>query len=226
MARLTLPLVIDRLKAHHGVQKAPRLNGPWEMILWENIAYLADDDRRQQAFATLKKTVGTKPEQILSASDDTLLGVTGHGILAEQFVAKLRKCATIALEDFDGDLREVLQRPFAKARNALKKFPGIGESGADKILLFTRSFPLLPLDSNGLRVLVRLGFAVEQKSYAKTYQMIQSAVAKETSEDFDWLMQAHMLLRRHGQDVCKRTKPLCEQCPLAENCVFAQQSER
>jgi endonuclease-3 len=121
------------------------------MILWENVAYLAADDRRQQAFQTLKTQIGTEPTQILSASDEALLEVTRHGIMAEQFVEKLRRCARIVLEEFDGDLRPVLQRPLPKARKALQKFPGIGEPGADKILLFTRTSPVLALESNGLR---------------------------------------------------------------------------
>ena len=82
MTRITLPQVVERLEAHFGKQKPPKLDGPWEMILWENVAYLADDDRRQQAFQTLKKRIGTEPTQILSASDEALLEVTRHGIMA------------------------------------------------------------------------------------------------------------------------------------------------
>ena len=43
----------------------------------------------------------------------------------------------------------------------LKKFPAIGDPGVDKILLLTRTEPVMALDSNGLRVLVRLGFGAE-----------------------------------------------------------------
>src|SRR5580700_1471333 len=99
MTRIALPLAVERLQAHYGQQTSPKLDGPWEMILWENVAYLADDDRRQQAFQTLQKRIGIKPAQILSASDEALLEVTRHGIMAELFAEKLRKCAKIALEE-------------------------------------------------------------------------------------------------------------------------------
>ena len=127
MTRIALPQIVDRLQAHYGKQKAPKLNGPWEMILWENVAYLAADDKRQQAFQTLEKRIGTEPLKILSASDEALLEVTRHGIVPEQFAEKLRKCAKIVLEEFDGDLKPILQWPFTKAKKALQKFPGIGE---------------------------------------------------------------------------------------------------
>jgi hypothetical protein len=58
MTRIALSRVVERLQAHFGVQKPPKLDGPWEMILWENVAYRADDERRQKAFHTLKKESG------------------------------------------------------------------------------------------------------------------------------------------------------------------------
>ena len=226
MTRISLTQVIERLKAHFGKQVGPKVDGPWEMILWENVAYLADDERRKQAFQTLKMQIGTEPKRIRSATDEALLKATGHGILPEQFVAKLRKCAQIALEEFDSDLQPVLNLPLSKAKKAFQKFPGIGEPGAEKILMFTQTCPLLALDSNGLRVLVRLGFGEEKKSYSTTYRLVQRAVKEELGEDFAWLIQAQLLLRCHGQEVCRRTEPLCDNCPLARDCEYYRRSIR
>jgi endonuclease-3 len=220
MTRIPLLQVVERLKAHYGQPKEPKLAGPWEMILWENVAYLADDERRRQAFQTLKRRVGTEPERIQSASDEALLEATRHGILADQFAKKLRKCAQIALEEFDGDLRPVLKLPLAKAKKALQKFPGIGDPGAEKILLFSRTYPALALESNGLRVLLRLGFGEEKKSYSTTYRLVQRAVEEELDREYSWLIRAHLLLRRHGQELCKRSEPFCDKCPLASDCEY------
>jgi endonuclease III len=225
MTRIPLPQVVRRLQAHFGKQKPPKLDGPWEMILWENVAYLADDDRRRDAFLTLKKRVGIEPAQIPSASDEALLEVTRHGILADEFAKKLRKCAQIALEEFDGDLRPLLQLPIPKAKKALQKFPGIGEPGAEMILVFSRTYPVLALESNGLRVLLRLGFGEEKKSYATTYRLVQQAVKEEIGENFVWLIQAHLLLRRHGQELCRRSEPMCNECPLAADCEYCQRGD-
>jgi endonuclease III len=222
MARITLPEVVELLEAHYGKQKPSKLDGPWEMILWENIAYLADDDRRLKAFQTLKKRIGTEPTQILSASDEALLEVSRHGIMGEQFAGKLRKCAKLVLEEFDGDLRPVLKLPVPKARKALQKFPGIGEPGAEKILLFTRTSPVLALESNGLRALLRLGFGGEKKSYSTTYRLVQAAAGSGFDTDYSSLIQAHLLLRRHGQELCRRSEPMCDKCPLATDCEFFQ----
>jgi endonuclease-3 len=222
---MPLSQVVEQLQAHYGQPKVPRLSGPWEMVLWENVAYLADDDRRREAFQTLKKRIGTEPGQILSASDEALLEVTRHGALADQFAKKLRQCAKIALEEFDGDLRPLLKLPFAKAKKALQRFPGIGEPGAEKILLFCRAYPILALDSNGLRVLLRLGFGEEKKSYSTTYRLVQKAVEEGPNKDYAWLIQAHMLLRHHGQELCRRSEPMCDKCPLAAECEFYERGD-
>jgi endonuclease III len=222
MTRIALPQVVEQLEAHFGKQKPMKLDWPWEMILWENVAYLADDEQRQEAFQTLKKRVGTDPGQILSASDEALLEVTRHGVMAEQFAEKLRKCAQIALEEFDGDLRPLLKLPLSKARKALQRFPGIGEPGAEKILVFSQTYPVLALESNGLRVLLRLGFGVEKKSYSTTYRLVQNAAEDGLDKDYSRLIEAHLLLRHHGQELCKRSKPECRKCPLAPDCEFYQ----
>ena len=124
------------------------------------------------------------------------------------------------MQEFEGDFDRVLEQPLAKAKKSLKKFPGIGDPGAEKILLFSRTHPILALDSNGLRVLLRLGYGEERKSYASTYRSVQEAVEGESKKDFDWLIAAHQLLRRHGQELCKMNAPICPPCPLKKYCVY------
>ena len=37
---------------------------------------------------------------------------------------------------------------------------------------------------------------------------------------------AHLLLRRHGKQVCRSGRPRCELCPLAAGCAYAQGARR
>jgi endonuclease III len=225
MVEWKLSEIVARLEKLHGKPPPPPSTEPWLLILWENVAYLADDARRKAAFDLLRRRIGTKPKELLAASDEALLEVAGHGILAETFVAKLRKCATLALElfaDSDGDLTPLLRWPPPKAMKALAKFPGIGAPGAEKILLFARVHATLPLESNGLRVATRIGFADEQKSYAATYRLVRAALEPQLTKEFALLIRTHQLLRRHGQEVCRRTKPRCGECPLRAGCRFGR----
>jgi endonuclease III len=162
-ARLSFSRVIDTLAHSYGEPDTPAITDPFQMIVLENIAYLASDARRAEAFDELRKTVGLRPAAIRKASHKTLLSVTGKGIVPENGVEKLRRIAEIT-EEFGDDLSSALKKPAAAAKKDLRKFPSIGEPAAEKILLFNHKLPVLAMDSNGLRVLVRLGFAPERRA--------------------------------------------------------------
>ena len=215
--------IATRLAAHYGNPKPPITTDPFELVLLENIAYLVSDKRREEAFRALRKHAGTKPHEILGALPEDILKATKlGGMHPEQRVNRLREIALIAMNEFGGDLRQALRLTLPKAKQALRKFPSIGEPSAEKILLFTRSYPVLGLDSNGLRALVRLGFGEEKKNYTATYRSVQEAIKDQLPEDYDWLISAHILLRQHGKELCKTNLPLCEQCPAGKTCAYFQ----
>jgi endonuclease-3 len=223
-SRKSFAWIIDKLQEYYGPPKPPKVTDPLGMILLENVAYLQSDERREQAFNTLRERVGLTAPEILMAREEVLLEVAHlGGMHPAARVEKLRRVAQIVLQEFDGDLESVLKQPLAKAKKSLKKFPGIGDPGAEKILLFSRSHPILALDSNGLRVLLRLGYGEELKSYASTYRSAQEATDDVLKKDFDWLIAAHQSLRRHGQELCKSVRPLCPRCPLRSKCRYYEE---
>jgi endonuclease III len=223
--RLSLPKIISQLATHYGDPEPPLTTDPFELILLENIAYLVSDERRAQAFNKLRRRAGTRPHEILAASHEDILQATRlGGMHPEQRVSRLKEIALIAMNEFDGDLKTVLKLPLPKAKQALRKFPSIGEPSAEKILLFTRAYPVLGLDSNGLRVLVRLGFGEEKKNYTATYRAVSEAIKDQLQDDYDWLISSHILLRQHGKELCKTNAPLCEKCPVRKSCAYFKAS--
>jgi endonuclease III len=219
--RENLRKVVNLLGRFYGKPAPPITTDPFELILWENVAYLVSDERRAEAFALLRRSVGTKPHEILSAPNEALLQVaTLGGMQPEKRAARLREMALIAMNEFDGDLRAALKLPLPKAKKALQRFPSIGEPSAEKILLFTRSYPALGLESNGLRVLLRLGFGEEKKNYSASYRSVQEAIKDQLDDDYDWLIEAHLLLRQHGKELCKTNRPMCEKCPVRKVCAY------
>ena len=217
----SLPRILQALEQRYGRPQPPRVTDPFEQALWENIAYLATDEKRTMVFAALRQRIGTRPQQILKATDEELLAVTRlAGTMPELAVRKLRQCAEVAHFLFQGDTRAQLRLPFQQARQAMRKFPSIGEPGAEKILLFAGAYPVLALDSNALRVLQRLGYGEARKGYAASYRATQAAVGSQVGQDCTSLMRAHQLLRQHGKETCKRTRPLCHDCPLSPSCRY------
>ncbi|MCB9897872.1 MAG: hypothetical protein H6825_07710 [Planctomycetes bacterium] len=223
-ARPSSPLarVVQQLEKQHGAFATHEPSDAWGLLLWENVCYLADDARRRAAFELLERETSLEPEAILAAPRRTLLAVTAHGIESERFADKLRECARLALDAFDGDVdAAVLRLPDKDAKKALRKFPGIGEPGAEKILLLADGRPFLAPESNGLRVLQRLGLVVDG-AYAQAYRAAREIAAAHLPSDATRLARARSLLRRHGQDVCKNTRPRCDACALATDCAYAR----
>ena len=219
-ARASLPSLIDRLESLYGSPAPPAVTDPFEMIVADSAAYLVDDDRRARVFARLREEVGLDPEDVLGTPTPVLVEVIRDGgMLPEHRAEKLVKAANTALEIGLDRLRELIRTDPKKAGKLLQKFPGIGEPGADKILLFSRAKRTLGADSNVLRVLVRLGFGEgDETHYTRMYRSAAEAVAPQLPEDYPWLISAHQLLRRHGQEICRRSAPVCEACPLTEGC--------
>ena len=77
--RPNLSKIVSQLAAHYGKPKPPITTDPFELILLENVAYLVSDERREQAFKTLRRHAGTKPHEILAASHEDILQATKLG---------------------------------------------------------------------------------------------------------------------------------------------------
>jgi adenine-specific DNA glycosylase len=201
MARLAE--LLDRLEADAGPPDPVPATDGWLLVLAENIGYLVDDRTRWQAMTALRRVVGTAPERILAATDDDLLAVV-VGMRPAERVARLRTCAQLRV---------------AGAR--WSAYPGIGQPGVQRIELFTGVKPVLALDANALRVLVRLGYGDPARSYSAVHRQTQAAAAAAVEETVPARQRAHQLLRRHGQTVCRRSTPTCPACPLADACPSA-----
>lgn len=221
--------VVDELRAQHGRPQAPPASDAFALVLWEKVGYLSPDDRRLAAFEMLRDRVGLTPHAILAADPDVLRTIAelGGRMEAAKRAQRMQDAALLVIDEFDGSLDSVLQRPLAEAKRALQRIYGIGEPGAEKILLLTRAHRVLPLDSNGARTLVRVGYGADHKNYSTMYRTVRDATASELADDFDWLIDAHLLLRQHGQEVCKTSVPLCESCQLRTLCHhYARGGER
>jgi endonuclease-3 len=214
--------LIAKLKKAHGEPALPPARGPFELVMWENACYLLPDERRAAVFEALRQEVGMDAESIWKAGKEVLLPLAKMGgMRPETRVFRWQEIARLVISQFAGNLDTILQLPYAQARRALHQFPNIGQPGAEKILMLCGMSAGLPLESNGLRVLERVGYGRAQKNYGATYRSVQEALAGQIPHQAAALTRAHLLLRYHGRAVCRNNQPLCEQCPLAPGCAFA-----
>lgn len=215
--------LVAKLKKQYGEPTLPPARGPFELVMWENACYLLSDERRAAVFEALRQQVGMDAESIWKASQEILLPLARMGgMRPETRVFRWREIARITISQFAGNLDAVLLLPYAKAKRALQQFPNIGQPGAEKILMLCGMNTGLPLEWNGSRVLQRVGYGRAQKDYGATYRSIQEALVGQLPQSPAALARAHLLLRHHGKTICRNNKPLCEECPLAPECAFAE----
>ena len=146
------------------------------------------------------------------------------GMVLELRAMRLHEIAQRVVEEYGGDLNTLFTGP-VRVRAALKRFPGIANPGADRILLFAGAAPVAAVPSNCAHVLVRIVHGLERENYAATYRESQELIEHEVPAQFHARQRAYLLLKVHGQAVCK-TKPKCDSCPLRPVCAFAAGVDR
>jgi endonuclease-3 len=213
--------ILDRLERFYGRPKPPKPIDPYEMVLHRNCGYPQSDVNCDKGFQALRKEIGIRPSEILAAPIQKLRAAMREGgIVPELRAQRLKEIAARVESEFGGNLGAVLRLPVAEAKKALKKFPTLGESGAEKILLFTGTAPVAAVPSNCIHVPLRLGFGRESKNWAASYKSAQEAIRAELPETCEAQLRAYLLFKEHGQTLCKSARPKCEECPVTDECRY------
>jgi endonuclease-3 related protein len=224
---LSIPALLDRLESFHGVQEPHWPVDPYQFLIWWHCGYPASDAACARGWKALSSSVGIEPEQILAASPAKLAAaLKAGGMVPEIRATRLQQIAQRVQNEFGGDLRAGLVGRIGDIRKSLKIFPGIADPGVDRILLFARVAPIAAVPSNCPHVLVRIQLGKEPEDYGATYRLAQSALDEELPAQFHARTRAFLLLKEHGQTLCKRTKPKCDGCPLEDSCAYAAGIDR
>lgn len=231
-----LATIFDRLdKFYHlpALKGKPRPSpptDPYEMLLHRNCGYPQSDERCDKGFRALKNEIGLAPQKILDVPNTKLREVMRPSVMKPELTAfRLKEIAARVFDEFSGDMRAVLKRPLSEAKKTLKKFPTVGDSTADKILLFTRTAPVAAIPANAVHTALRLFGGNPDWVNAKwnaAYRFAQDAVRDTFPENIAAQLRVYLLLKHHAREICKSSHPLCDQCPVASACLYFQKSQR
>ena len=98
---------------------------------------------------------------------------------------------------------------------ALTKLPGVGRKTANVVLGHALGIPGLPVDRHVLRVANRIGIAEGDDPVTVEQQLCDRLPASM------WTLASDVQIL-HGRRICRPSKPLCDQCPVADDCVYFQ----
>lgn len=123
---------------------------------------------------------------------------------------RLKNLLLMIRDRYEGDLEKMLRDEMPIARENLLSVQGIGPETADSILLYAGEHPVFVVDAYTHRVFSRHGLIAEENDY----HSIQEEFLSRLPVDISLYNEYHALLVMVGKHFCKKTKPLCGQCPL------------
>jgi endonuclease III len=224
---LSVAALLDKLEAFYGAQEPSWPVEPYEFLIWWHCGYPASDATCTRGWNALSREVGIEPRQILKATQEKLAhALKAGGMVPEVRAMRLEQIAERIENEFGGDLRNALVGRIEDVRKTLKKFPNIADPGADRILLFSKVAAVAAVASNCPQVLVRIQFGLERENYSVTYREAQSLIEAEIPKQFHPRQRAYLLLKEHGQTLCKRSKPKCAECPVRSHCAYFAGKDR
>jgi hypothetical protein len=225
--RSRLQKCLDALAQHQGVLQGGPPRDPWAAILFHNVVPVAEEARRERAFAALQRATGLDAGQMLAASDAALSAICGAGAPGMAQVQALRRCAEVWTEQ--GDPSALVQLPEAQAIAALQAFPLVDAAFAAQLLLLLGKRERLALESHGLRTLIRIGYGLDENAgnYGQrldpwlVHESAVDAAEPELDEGMDVRIDASLRLRALGLSLCTK-RPQCARCPIANLCDLSR----
>jgi len=120
-----------------------------------------------------------------------------------QKAGQMKRIATILKNDFGGRVPDDM--------GSLLSLPGVGRKTANFVMGMVFGVPSICVDVHVHRISNRLGL-VNTRSPEETESALQ-ILFRET----EWTGINHIMVR-FGQKICRPAKPLCNKCPLYDQC--------
>ena len=111
---------------------------------------------------------------------------------------------------YNGQLDYFLEDGMVSARENLLNVTGVGPETADSILLYACGQPVFVIDTYTHRVFSRHNLVEEETDY----HTMQTVFMDNLPEDAELFNEFHALIVLVAKQFCKKTEPLCQQCPL------------
>ena len=205
----------DALLERFGPQDWWPADTPFEVVIGAILTQSTSWINVEKALVNLKKKKILSPDG-LHRIDTTELAL--HIKSAGYYNAKAKKLKEFIDHMYakhEGDLDRMFEQDGRALRIELLSIWGIGPETADSIVLYAAEKPEFVVDAYTKRIFSRLGYVKEDISY----EALKEFSEKNLPRDVLVYNEFHALLVRLGKERCKKSKPICSECPLEEKCL-------
>ncbi len=222
-AREIINILSQTFKIHPGqfsslkIQK--RQHDPFRTLVVTILSQNSTDRSAVRAFEKLEESIGgISPRKLAAAPVQKIRDAIAIGGLQWHKAPALKQLSRTILEQYAGDLDQILSKSFDEARELLMNLPQVGPKTADVLLVTSASQPTIPVDTHVDRVSRRLGLAPLKGGYEKVRGSLQSLFPRENYH------QVHLLLIAHGRAYCTALRPKCPTCPVRKYCPYPRKT--
>ena len=220
MKRLDPPIstVLERLYDHYG---RPEYRGPDDILGTLVRTILSQNTTRSntdRAFAALLDRYAGDWARVRDAPTDQLEETVAVAGLAGQKAPRIQGVLE-HLSQTRGELslEFLAEWEVDRARDYLLEFKGVGPKTAAFTLMYAAGMPLFPMDTHILRLCRRLGWIGESTSSRDAHETMLPRIPD--GEHY----AAHIVMVRHGREICHARDPDCRACPLLACCPTGQE---
>ena len=204
--------IVDRLEAAYGKAVLRTRHPALDELVLTILSQNTSDRNSEHAYARMRERFPTWGD-VRDAPETELVEALRPGGLAVQKAPRIQA----VLRDLDRlDLEWLGGVPADEAMRWLVALPGVGPKTASCVLLFSLDVPVMPVDTHIHRIALRVGLVP-----AGTTADAAHALLTEMTPP-DRMLEAHLLLIRHGRTTCTARRPRCEECVLLDLCDYGR----
>ena len=124
--------------------------------------------------------------------------------------ARLKNLLNFIGTEYGGSLEDMFALEKYCLREEILTVKGIGPETADSILLYAGNKPVFVVDAYTHRIFTRHDLVSPEDGYYELQEYFMLSLPEDTA----LFNEYHALIVRLGKEFCKKSKPLCRQCPL------------
>lgn len=175
------------------------------LVLIACILSLRTNDKTTYPATLRMLELAQTPQEMAKVSEEDLANAIYPVGFYKNKAKQIIELSKTIVEKLDGKVPDTIEN--------LTKFNGVGRKTANLVLAKGFGIPAICVDVHVHRIFNRIGYV-----NTKTPDETEFALREKLPQKY-WL-DINTLMVTHGQNVCKPTKPKCNECPIREYCEF------